>query len=282
MRSILRNLCLAAIVLSVFLTLVACSSTGKDRIKVMTSTSLIANIVQRIGGDEVEVINLIPGSQHPGDFSVKPGDIEKLAKAKILFLHGEGFPGEAFADKMISAANNPNLIVFKADVAGNWMVPSVQLAATQKIATELEKDDPANASSYRDAADRYMKAINAKEAELKNKLAKVNLSAVNVISFEKQAAFLKWAGLNVVATYSDPKALTPQVVKDLVDKGKAANVTLIVDNLQNGKDAGKAIAEEIKAKQVNLSNFPGGFDNTETWEKAIEYNVNLIIMAIGK
>jgi zinc transport system substrate-binding protein len=72
------------------------------------------------------------------------------------------------------------------------------------------------------------------------------------------------------------------VVRDLVDKGKEKNVMLIIDNLQSGADAGKGIAEELGCKRVILTNFPGGFDNTETWEKAIDYNIKLILEAIAK
>ena len=72
------------------------------------------------------------------------------------------------------------------------------------------------------------------------------------------------------------------IVKELVDKGREAKVTLIIDNLQSGKDAGAAIAEELDCERVILSNFPGGFDNTETWEKAIDRNVELILEAIAR
>jgi hypothetical protein len=33
---------------------------------------------------------------------------------------------------------------------------------------------------------------------------------------------------------------------------------------------------------VTLSNFPGGFEGTETWAKAIERNVDLLIAAIRR
>jgi hypothetical protein len=58
-------------------------------------------------------------------------------------------------------------------------------------------------------------------------------------------------------------------------------VVLVVNNLQDGQDAGKAVAEEISAVNLNLSNFPGGFNNTETWEKAIDYNVTLLLDAVS-
>jgi polysaccharide deacetylase 2 family uncharacterized protein YibQ len=70
--------------------------------------------------------------------------------------------------------------------------------------------------------------------------------------------------------------------KDLVDTGKATKVTLVIDNLQSAKDAGKGLAQEIGAKNINLSNFPGGFDNTETWEKAIDKNVEFILGEAAK
>jgi len=85
-----------------------------------------------------------------------------------------------------------------------------------------------------------------------------------------------------VAVFGRPDTLTPQVVKELVDTGKAENVALIIDNLQSGQDAGKGVAEELGCQRLILSNFPGGFDDTETWEKAIDYNIELILTALAQ
>jgi zinc transport system substrate-binding protein len=71
------------------------------------------------------------------------------------------------------------------------------------------------------------------------------------------------------------------VVKELVDKGREAGVTLIIDNIQSGQDAGAGIAEELGCTRIILSNFPGGFDNTETWEKTIDRNIELIMAALA-
>lgn len=255
-----------------------CGKTNEAKSKVVTSTSLMAYIVQQVGGDLVEVVNLVPPNQHPGNFDVKPGDIQTLASASLFLLHG--WPGESYADKLIASANNPNLTVIKASVDGNWMIPSVQLAATDKVASVLSEVDSQNASAYQKSAEKYKQRIQAKETDIKARLTKANVSQVNVIASFRQADFLQWAGFNVVATFVSPQSLTPQVVQDLVDKGRAAKVSLVINNLQDGQDAGKAMAEELGAKNLNLSNFPGGFSNTETWEKAIDYNVTILINAI--
>jgi zinc transport system substrate-binding protein len=260
--------------------LIGCSEPASSKLKVVTGTSLLAYITQQVGGDRVDVINLIPPAQHPGDFNVKPGDVEKLASAKVFILHG--WPGEGYADKFIASANNLNLTVIKANVDGNWMIPSVQLTATDKLANILIQIDSKNTPAYQKSAEEYRQKIIAKEIEIKNKFTNYNISKVNVIASFRQADFLKWSGLNIVATYGDPETLTPQVIKGLVDKGKELKVSLIADNLQNGKDAGKAMAEELGVKQINLSNFPGGFENTETWEKAIDKSIESILRAIAR
>ena len=268
------------VLLSVFLTVSGCTPADSNKVKVVTSTSLLAYIAEQVDGNKVEVTNLIPPVQHPGNFNIRPGDIETLAAAKLFLVHG--WPGEGYVDKLVASANNPNLTVYKASVDGNWMTPPVQSEAASKVAAALSEVDSQNAAIYQSNAEKYQQRVAAKGAEIKAKLEKAEVAKINVIAAAMQVGFLKWAGLNVVGTYDGPNALNPQMVKDLVDKGRQENVTLVIDNLQNGKDAGKGIAEDLGATQLNLSNFPGGFENTDTWEKAIDHNVALIIDAISK
>lgn len=262
----------------VALLLGGCSAVDTSKLKVVTSTSLIAQIVERVGGDGVEVVNIIPPAQCPSHFDVKPGDIQGLADADLFLLHG--WQGEMFSQELIASANNPKLTVVKIDVQGNWMAPPVQLEATDEIVAALCQVDAENSSVYQQLAIEYKDKIGAKEAEVEARLAQVGLSGVNVMCADEQAGFVEWVGLNIVATYGRPDSLTPQVVRELVDMGRAENVTLIIDNLQSGQDAGKGIAEELGCNRIIISNFPGGFDDTETWEKAVDRNIELILGAI--
>ena len=255
-----------------------CTPAKTTKLKVMTGTSLVTAIVERVGSDHVEVFNLVPPSQHPGNFDVKPSDIQNLSTAKLLLI--QGLPGETYIDKLIAAANNPDLTLVKASVPGNWMIPTVQSSAVDKILSALMDVDPDNATDYQAAAVKYKQAITDKDTEIRAKLVKANVASINVIASTRQADFLTWAGFNVVGTFDSIVSLTPQAIKDLVDIGKAKGVALVINNLQDSEDAGKGIAASIGAKNINLSNFPGGFSNTDTWEKAIDYNVNLLLNAI--
>ena len=275
----------AVLVLALAATLLlgGCSPAGTAKLKVVTSTSMIAQTVERVGGNQVDVVNIIPPAQCPGHFDVKPGDIQRLAEADLFLLHG--WQGEIFSQDLITSANNPELTVVKIDIEGlgsDWMTPPGQLAATDKIIAALCQVDAENSAVYWELATEYKDKISAKEAEIKAKLAQANPSGVNVMCADMQAGFVDWVGLNVVATYGRPDSLTPQVVRELVDTGREAGVTLIIDNLQSGQDAGKGIAEELGCQRIILSNFPGGFDDTETWEKAIDRNIELILGAIAQ
>ena len=257
-----------------------CAPTGTSKLKVVTSTLLIASIAERVGGDGVDVVNIIPPAQCPGHFDVKPADIRKLADADLFLLHG--WQGEKFSQDLIASADNPDLTVVKIDIEGNWMTPPVQLEAVDKITAALCQVDARNSSAYQKPAAELKDKIEAKGAEIEARLAEANLSSINVMCADMQVGFVKWTGFNIVANYGRPDSLTLQVQKDLVDTGREAKVTLIIDNLQSGKDAGAWIAEELGCKRVILSNFPGGFDNPETWEKAIDRNVELILQAITR
>lgn len=257
-----------------------CSSGDSGKLKVVTSTSLIAKIVERVGGDKVEVVNIIPPAQCPGHFDVKPGDIQVLADATLFLLHN--WQGEKFSDELIASADNADLVVIQIQMAGNWMTPQVQKDATDKILEALKQVDPDNADTYTEGAAGYKQAVAAKETEAMDRLSAVDLAAVNVLCDEQQNGFVKWAGFNVITTYGRPETFTPEVIKDLVDQGRANGVTLVIDNMQTGGESGKSLAEDLDAKQITLSNFPGGYSDTDTWEKALDKNIDLILGATAQ
>ena len=276
----------------------SCESTDTNKLKVVTSTSMMAQIVERVGSDLVDLVNILPPTQCPGHYDVTPGDIRQLADADLFLMHG--WQGEMFAQKLIDSADNPDLTVITIAVKGinmtpppqleaaqtltgdYWMTPPVQLEATDMVTDALCQVDATHSADYQESAVEYRDEIEAKEAEIKLELEQADVTSVNVICAEMQAGFVDWAGLNIVATFGQPDSLTPQVIQDLVDQGREENVTLIIDNLHSGADAGKPIALDIGCERIILSNFPDGFPDTETWEKAIDKNVQLILEATNQ
>jgi len=258
-----------------------CQSAAGQGLKVVAGTSQITVMVREIGGDRVNVTNFVPAGVCPGQCDVKPGDVEALNQAKALIIH-DYQQAQKDVKALIEASRNPGLITKVIAAQGGLMTPRYQAEATEKVAAALAEIDPANADFYKQKAAARKAAINVKADEVKQRLSKAGIQGTKVIAMLHQADFLKWAGFDVVASYGPPEGFTPALIADLVAKGKAAGAVLVVDNLQSGPDAGKSIAQEIKAGQVTISNFPGALPNTDTWEQAVDENVRIILAALGK
>ena len=270
---------LAVLLLASLFTLLSCTQQSAD---IMAGSSLITNIIQDVADDKVEARTLIPPGVCPGHYDVKPGDIMALANSKALFIHDYQQNFENITG-LIEAAENPDLIITVINVTGNWMTPPVQAEAVDKIAQALGEIDPENAAYYQGRAAERVQAILAKGEEVRSELLGAGVEGVKVICADMQAGFVSWAGFNITATYGRPEDLTPAEMKDLIDTAKEAGVALVIDNLQSGAaTVGAAMEQDIEAIPVTISNFPGGLENTETWEKAIDKNVDLLLEALNE
>jgi ABC-type Zn uptake system ZnuABC Zn-binding protein ZnuA len=247
------------------------------RLKVVATTSLIAEIVSDLGRPTVEIATLIPPASCPGHFDLKPEDMKTLADAQVFLLHS--WQGRTFSDGIIRASGNHALKKSVLEVPGNWMAPAVQIAATERLAAILAEVDPGRAEAYRSAAARRTAAVQEVGAAQTRRLAAADVARVSVLANDMQADFVRWAGFRVAGVFGRGEDMSPRDIEEAIRLGRIHAVRLVVDNLQSGKQAGINIAKEIGAAQVTLSNFPGGFEGTETWFKAIANNVDLLIAA---
>jgi zinc transport system substrate-binding protein len=269
-----------AVCLLISTMLTGCSESDSSRLKVVTSTSHLEQLVQTIGGDAVDVINIVPPASHPGDFDASPGDIRKLADADLFLWHN--WPGEVYVPALIESANNPDMEVVAIEIDGSWMTPPVELQAIDKVTETLSRIDTDNVAEYKKNAEAYKEEVRTADTEVKAMLSKESLSEVNVLCAGWQAGFIGWCGFNIVGTYGLPVPPTLGEIEELIALGREAGVSLVVDNLHDNPDAGKPIATELGCKRVVLYNFPGVDESTDTWIDTLKTNVNLLLEAVSE
>lgn len=245
-------------------------------LKIIVGTSNIAEVVQQIGGDDVEISTIIPGGACPGHYDVRPGDIAFLAEADALLLH-PWQKNHAAIQNLLTAAGNLNDVVKLVPVKGNWMIPDVEMQAITTIKDILQGLNPAQQDQYETRAQERLKVVQATGETIRAQLQQVNVANMPVLCADMQQEFVAWAGFQIVGVYGRPEELTPAKIAELVTLAEEKSVKLLIDNLQSGKDAGKGIAEEIGAAQVTISNFVNGFPETNTWEQTVTRNVQLIV-----
>ena len=267
---------------AIFVTFLGCTESNQHSTDIMAGSSFIANIIQEVADNEVETRVLIPPGVCPGHYDVKPSDIEVLANSKALIIHNyqQNYQNILGA---IEAADNPDLVIRVINMTGNWMVPSVQAEGVGKIAQALGDIYPENADYYQENATEREQAILAYGQAVEDRLQDAEVEGVKVICAEMQAGFVGWSGFDIVATFGRPEDLTPAEVADLIDQAQGAGAALIIDNLQSGSTTlGASLEQDVAAIPVTISNFPGGLEDTETWEKAIDKNVDLLLAALDE
>ena len=285
----MRRIVAVVVIIGLVATSVGCgySRPVTPKLKVVTSTSQIAQIVERVGEGHIDVINLIPPTQCPEDFSLMLDDLEIVTNADLLLFHH--WQEEQFLQHSIDSTDNLELSIAKIDVKGNWMIPEIQLVATNRITEIIVQADSENRVVYEKNAARYRRQIQKKETQVRDRLNDEqlrelyfidDLTAVNAICTESAVAFVEWTGINVIATYGKLDSVTPEVVEELKDFGRANSAWVVIDNYQCSKNAGAEIASALGVPSIILTSSSSEGRYIDTWEQTIDHNIGLIIYGL--
>ncbi len=215
-----------------------------EKIKIITTTSDIESILKTLGKERIEVINIVPPSLCPGHFELKLKDLEEIQKGKFILFHG----WERWMENM---KEGPERVCV--EIYGNWMIPDINLKASEKILNLLVEIDPEGKEIYERNFSVYKRELENLKSQCRKLKEKVK--GFKVISSIQQRDFLKSLGMDVVNTFTDSE-ISLKEMKEIVEKGKREKVKIVVDNLQRESISGKKIAEEIGAKYIVLTNFP--------------------------
>ena len=97
------------LIFSTLLVLAACSSpditTTSEKRNVVASTTIIADVVSMVGGDQIELTVLLPVDADPHSFSPAPKAIAEIETADVVFINGLGLE-EALEDLIYTTAED--------------------------------------------------------------------------------------------------------------------------------------------------------------------------------
>ena len=167
----------------------ASGSTGQESaeartVSVVTTTNIMADWVENIGGGNVDVFSLLPAGADPHTFQPGAQDVAKVSDADLVLSVGLGLEAAWLHDLLENAARDESAIVELGEIvdpiefaqghAGEvedphfWFDPPRVKLAVNDIAARLSMLDPdrgdtysANASAYNGAARRAARLVGA-------------------------------------------------------------------------------------------------------------------------
>ncbi|MCJ7839940.1 zinc ABC transporter substrate-binding protein [Lederbergia sp. NSJ-179] len=304
------------ITFAAILLMAACSggeSTKGDskngKLKVVTSFTILEDIVAQIGGEHVDIHNLVPIGTDPHEYEPLPEDIKKATDADVLFFNGlnlEGGEGGWF-HKMIDSVGQNMEHVFELGegvepkyLAGEdgseheinphaFLDPVVGIQMAENARDALIKMDPDHKDEYEQNATKYLDQLKEIDQEYQEKLGQV--PEENRILVTSECAYQYMTdryGLEEACIWEidTEENGSPSQIKALVQsiKEKKVPVLFVESNVDTrpmetvSKETGVPIyPDKIFSDEIGKKGSDG-----DTYIKFLEYNIEKIYDGLNK
>ena len=150
---------------------------AQERIPVVASFSIVADLVRQVGGERVAVTSLVAPNADMHSFQPAPSHAKLLTGAKLVVINGLGLEG--WADRFVKASGyqGTRLVASRGIKAlpggghGRYDPHAWQEVANVKVYVGNIRDalstvDPAHAADYRKRAADYLATLDALETEI--------------------------------------------------------------------------------------------------------------------
>lgn len=286
---------------------------SNNKIKVLSTTTIIDDLVGQIGGDHIDHIPLIQGDIDPHSYELVKGDDEKLSYAQIIFYNGLGL--EHGASLRYRLENNPqayslggfihekypDLILYENNQIDPhiWLDLSLWTTTIELIVEKLILIDPVHQEDYQKNGQRVKETLLKLDQNLQNRLDKIapekkylvtSHSAFNYFA----RRYLSKQDSNWKDHVCSPEGIAPDGqlschdIQTVVDYIKKNHIETLFCESNVGKDSLNKVVSvcleqglKIRIYEACLySDTLGGYgSNYETYYKMMEHNVTILCKA---
>ncbi len=250
-----------------------------DSVVVAVSINPVASLTRYVGGDRIEILRLVPPGASPHTFEPAPSQIARMGNADVLFLIGLGL--EFWADDLVSAADNPDLVVVQTSrgiepIENNhhvWLDPILAILQVEIIRDTLKKVDPDGAEEYESNASRFIDELRTLDREIEAEIGQ--WSQKSFIAFHPAwVYFAKRYGLEQAAVVEETPGHEPSVheLTHVIETARRVGARAIFAEPQLPPAEAETIAEESGAQVVFLDPL-GGTMAPDDYLGLIRYNV---------
>ena len=287
------------------------SASGDGKIRVVATTTMIGDLVSRIGRDRITLKVIMGAGVDPHTFKPSPSDFAELAGARLIFyngLHLEGKMVETFENKLKDKSiavtrglsEKEDLLPWQEGEGGAhdphvWFNVQHWMKAAGAVRDGLIQFDPAGESAYKQRAEEVIASLQALDVEVKQKIAsipkerRVLITSHDAYSYFGKAYDIDVRGLQGISTETEAgiQAINGAVDFILSHKIPALFVESSVSpkTIERVRDDCRAKGFDVKIGGELFSDamgHPGQHEGyaVETYEGMVRYNIDTIVAAL--
>ena len=300
MKMICKSIFVVTTLSTLFLT--GCGSSPKSidsRLKVLTSTTFLADIAQNVAGERVQVDALLPIGMDPHAYQAAPADVAKIAESNLLILNGLEY--EHFIESLLENAGGERLIIeATADLSPRedsgsehsvdphmWLDPNLVITYVKNIRAGLIQIDTEGAETYKTNADAYIAHLKELDAWIVEQVNTIPAERrLLVTNHEALGYFAERYGFEVVGavipSMSTDAGTSAKEMSTLIEQIKSADAPAIFLGEVENSDLATQIAAETDAKVVDdlyLESLTDGAP-AATYIDMMKHNVSRIVDAL--
>ena len=256
------------------------SANANQKIVAITSFYPLFEFTKEVGGDTVEVSQLIPFGIEPHDWEPTVKDLQKMQQADLIVINGIGF--ENWVNDFDSINTDVVIVDTSKDITTNentltkhptdphiWLNPVMAKKQVENIADALMQIDPTNKEYYSINENAYILRLEQLDEKIKQELSQCKKK--DFISFHR--AFTYFADQYGLVQHSiiesnEPHAEpTSKNLENIINLAKNLGIDVIFTEEAIDTRTSEVIADEIGGTVLVLSPLEIGDKNTDYIEK---------------
>ncbi len=229
-------------VASLLVVLVCCSEpvrTGDARLRVVTTTNILADLARNIGGDRISVYALMGPGVDPHLFKASARDVTRMAEADVIVYNGfflEGKMNDVFGEMRergtatiaLAERSVPDSLLRESELfQGNydphvWFDIGLWRRAAIELATVFRSMRPADGEAFRSHALHYVARMDSVEASVRSELRNVPIehrvivTSHDAFGYYGRAYGFEVRGLQGISTAAETGTADVQNLAELV------------------------------------------------------------------
>ena len=274
------------------------------KVRIVSSTTDIADIVKIIGGDHVTVTSIARGNQDPHYVEILPSYMVKVRKADIYFMVGMEL--DLWAQQIIDGSRNRKVMVVDCSVEINKMeVPTGQIDASmgdihrfgnphywldpvngkliaRMVAEKLINHDSKNAEQYQSNLTQFENDLNSAISMWTKRFS--DLREKNIIFYHNSwPYFSKRFGLITVGFLEPKPGITPSPsqLNQVINQIKENEIEVIASESYFSDRAPKFIESKTNVRTVKLAQSVGAIEGADSYINLFETNLLILAKAYG-